>query len=100
MKIIVCPPNEQRYCKEITTFKQLQDTVGGYVQVTQIANEPTLVLAVNEDGQQLNLEPNREFPLTHDPADIPEGAIVLGEQLPYILGTVVIMPADWHDQLD
>lgn len=98
MKAIICPVDKPRYEKEVSSFTQLQDAVGGYVEIVRVENDPTKVLAVNEDGQALELPPNKQFPIPS--SNTPEGAIVVGAQLPYILGTVVILPSDWHEQLD
>ena len=101
MKAIICPPDKPRYEKAITSFSQLQEAVGGYVEIVRVENDPTKVLAVNEDGQALELPPNKQFPTPPIPLiNTPEGAITIGAQLPYILGTVVILPSDWHEQLD
>ena len=96
MKILVYPPNKPPYTHDITTFKEIQDLVGGYVQVTQPLNSNSPI-AVNEDGQSLNLTPNPHWPISQ--VTPPAGAIVIGQNLPYLLGTVVVLPADWDDQL-
>lgn len=102
MKAFIYPPNKPRYETEITSFKQLQEAVGGYVEIVRIENDSTKVLAVNEDGQALDLPPNKQFPLPTPEKAVafPDGVTVIGAQLPYILGTVVILPSDWHEQLD
>ncbi len=66
MKILVYPPNKPPYTHDITTFKELQDLVGGRVEISYPANMP-YPIAINEDGQALQLEPNLHWAISHKP---------------------------------
>lgn len=57
MNIIVKEPGKQAYHKSIEgTLQEMQEIVGGYIEVVAIG--PNLLMVCNEEGKQRGLQPN------------------------------------------
>ena len=80
MQVIVFPSNQTAYSTGVSTFKDLQKLVGGFITV---APQPCSIgdqeanLLVNEKGMPMNLPRNQHYP--------------------HFVGDVVIAPKGWSD---
>lgn len=58
MKVIIVEPGEEPYTKEINNeLKDMQNIVGGYIEIVPLFHD--IVLVCNEEGILLNLPYNR-----------------------------------------
>lgn len=58
MKVLICEPHKRPYVKDIEhTLENLQEIVGGYIEVLYPFDDVAIV--ANEEGLLIGLEPNR-----------------------------------------
>lgn len=105
MIVIVSHPSGRTHRAEVSSLESIRALVAGSNQRPQsvcldIKTAGDQTIAFNQEGQLLGLEPNKAFPISYANTPVPEGVIVLGEQIPYLLGVVVLLPPDWESILD
>lgn len=91
----VYPPDQSPTALSISSFRDLKRLIRGESQTIdnalvefRVIGETVLVF--NEEGQIIDLPQNEAFPITYSAPRDPN-VIVLGDQIPYLLGTVVMM---------
>ena len=99
----VFPPNQSHSAQIVNNFRDLKRLVKGDAQsiddaLVEYRMLGETVLIFNEEGQPLGLPQDETFPITYsDAPNRDPDVIVLGEQIPYLLGTVVMMTRrDWE----
>lgn len=72
IKVVVKRPDEPYgHCTNISnSLKNLQNTVGGYIEVVQLT--PKIIAICNEDGKNLGLEKNFKIP-----GDVLVGTVII-----------------------
>ena len=96
----VYPPHDTPKVEVVSSFRDLKRLIKGKSQSVddalveyRVIGETVLVF--NEEGQPLDLPQNEAFPITYSAPRDPN-VIMLGDQIPYLLGTVVMMSRrDW-----
>jgi hypothetical protein len=99
----VYPPDQTPEIKVVSSFRDLKRLIRGESQSVDDALVEyrvigEAVIAFNEEGQPLNLPQNEAFPIVYPDAPR-DPIIVLGDQIPYLLGTVVMMSRRVWDRL-
>ena len=64
---------------ETWTLKELQDLVGGYIQIVALPNHPGKILVINENGKLIDLPYNKNASDLWYPTDPIVGDAVLTE---------------------
>lgn len=57
--VLVVEPMKETYTKEICGLKEMQELVGGYIQIVPLSDTEPVLAVMNEEGKLLDLPYNR-----------------------------------------